>query len=236
MSKKSEFAEKDIQAAKDGADVYYWEESRRIVAEVDEGITLTDLILIYCKDVDFAEAQVTAYLSKLPSHSEYVMRAFVLFELLRTTRDTLQTITRHECKMQQAAKQAEEDGSAIDDKAIRESAGYSDDVDREVADESKTDKVKEFRITDDEITESAKEGVEYKDRSSETTPIYTFMTETHRLARGICDHCLHPQNSRLCDVQLLIQAGVAHEDPNILIEQIMEMTAVLEPPRPDPQM
>ena len=164
----------NIKKAQEGADLFYREEARRIVAKMDN-IPLADLINNYCTDPEFAEQQVSAYLADLPSSEELVMRAFILFQILVSTRDTLKEITEMEFDVQKEIRKAEESGPAVDNEAIRKSAGFSDKIDREVAEESKTDKAKENDVTDEDIGESASQDVSYEDATANASPYITFV-------------------------------------------------------------
>ena len=219
------FSEKDISTARAGGDKYYWGAAREAVRNLDERMTLADLINRYCIDTDLAHGLVTDYLRSLPSHTELVARAFILYTLLVSTRDELARILGIEHELLAEAARGSQN-KPVDDEAIRESAGYDKATDRNVAESSKTDSAAQYNITDDDIGGSALEGVTYQDRTAHVSPVQTFLQETKRLMVGICGHCA--QNY---DVFLLEQAGIIKENPGKLTAQILAFTDRLTPPR-----
>jgi hypothetical protein len=225
MPAEMTFEKEDIATAIGGADVYYRGAARDEVAKLSDWMTLADLINRYCTDAELAKKQVTTYLGELPSNDELVARAFTLYELLLSTRNDLADIVGLEKELlEEAAKGKGE--KAVDDDRIRESAGYDDVTDEEVAESSKTDRAKEDKVTDADIGKSALDEVTYVDRTMSSSPAVTFMVQTRRLAREIVDHCLNNG-----DVYLLVEAGLVREDPKALGKQIMDITDKLEPPR-----
>jgi len=225
MDAASQFTEGYITTAQGGADVFYIDAAQTAVADFAEGLSLTDLINCYCTDPELAKKQVAEYLANLPTNEELVMRSFILFELLKSTRNELADMVGLEKELLAEAARGGEDKS-VDDTAISESAGYSDEIDSDVADSSKTDAARQNNVSDEDIGISASEDVSYVDRTVSMSPALTFMIETRRLANGICKHCMQSG-----DILLQVEAQIAKENPEVITEQILELTENLEPPR-----
>lgn len=215
----------NIRIAQQGADAYYRDAAKEIVAQMKDEMSITAVIRDYCNDPDTAQTVVDGFVNDLPTNDEKVMRAFILYELLISTREELADIVGQDMReLDEAARSRQ--NKTVDDKAIRESAGYSDKIDEEVADSHKTDRAQELNITDDDVADSASEGVTYQDKTAMNSPLIAFLKSTRNLAHGIVDHCL--QND---DVQLLIDAEVVDISPKQLVWDIKRLTGRLEPPR-----
>jgi len=189
---------------------------------------LRNLLDHYCSDHALATQQVGLFLEELPHNENKVQQAFFARQILEETRAALRAIVGVEEEIQQEATQSQQEGPAVDNEAIRKSAGFTNDT--EVADSSKTDLARSEGITENDIGESAREGVTYQDQTPIVSRYLTFRKALLRLLSGIF------VNVR--DAQLLERAGIVPspghpERAQELQQRIIMLAQELRPPSDD---
>ncbi|MBI3336331.1 hypothetical protein HYZ98_02060 [Candidatus Peregrinibacteria bacterium] len=207
------------------------------------GDDLNTLVSQYCMDPGLARTSVDGFLSDLPRHSDPHVDGYIAWTMIQQSAEILARYAR-EAQLLLEGKDPiahdsltpEDKTPAVDDNAIRESAGL--DKDDEVADSSLTDKAQEFDITDDDIGRSARgENFVYKDPIFNVPdPATVYRRATRHLFSTIITQCLGtPPPQRL---EVLIQHQVLTKDQvmTIVSEMRRKLDRGLKIPKIDDQM
>lgn len=192
---------------------------------------LDHVVRTYCTDIDLAERGVNGFLDDLPRHETPQIDGFIAWKMLHLSARVLSKYVK-EAELLREGKDpissesltSEDKTPTVDDKAIRDSAGFHNDQD--VANSSLTDKAQDFGITDDDIGSSSRdENFVYKDSVLNVPdPATVYRRATRYLFATIIQSCLGtPPPKRL---EALIQNQVV--SPDHVTHIVREMRAKLD--------
>lgn len=224
-------------------------EAQQMIEEIaDDAIgsftdDLDDLVSKYCMDSDLARSSVEGFLNDLPRNKAPNIDGFIAWKMLHGSAAILakyakeaQLLLEHKDPIANESLTPEDKTPTVDDKAIRDSAGFHKD--QEVADSSLTDKAKEFEITDNDIGNSSRdESFVYKDQIFNVPdPATCYRRATRFLFSTLINECLgKPPLARL---DSLLQNNVTTQDEvsKIVKHMRVQLEQGLRIPRSDDQM
>lgn len=204
---------------------------------------LDNVVRTYCTDIDLVEKGVNGFLNDLPQHKALHIDGFIAWKMLHRSASILAKYAKEALLLREGkdpisseSLTPEDKTPTVDDKAIRDSAGFHND--QEVADSSLTDKAQQFEITDNDIGKSSRDdNFVYEDQIFNVPdPATVYRHATKYLFSTIIKQCLgQPPPKRL---EALIQNQVISHDQvtHLVSEMRAKLDKGLRIPRSDDQM